>query len=310
MVIRKNGKRKYPKVDRKYGDIMGVKVSITSRDEVLTFINSRLDSKEKFYIVTPNPENLLMATKDWLLNKAIRRSDLSIPDGIGLAQAQVFLNFKDNKSNPLRPFILFGQGVFVGLATFFNKTYLTNTLPITKGRELFFDVMDIANKRSLKIYLFGGEYGEQVKAKETLEKEYKNVTIKTNHEFPQYNKNARPVSLEDRKLHKKIVGSIKLFEPDLIIVALNTPKQEKWIFRNLYRFLNVTGALALGGTFNYVAGNMKLPPVWLEKLGGEWIWRFIQEPRRWRRILNAFPIFPWKVFMWKLSQPTRDKSKK
>lgn len=268
MIIRKNIWHKYPKVDRKYGEIMGIKVSITSKEEVLNFINSRLESKEKFFVVTPNPENLLMATKDWLLKKAIRRADLSIPDGIGLKFAYKFLHGKD--------------------------------LEIIKGRELFLDVMKIADERSLRVYLFGGEHGESEKSKEALEKVYKNVTFKTHREFPQYSKNGQPVSEASRKMHKVILGSIKLFEPDLIFVALNTPKQEKWIFRNFYRLLNVTGAMAVGGTFNYIAGNMKLPPKWMEKLGLEWVYRLIQEPRRLRRILNAFPIFPWKVFMYKL----------
>lgn len=259
--------RNYPKVDRKDGYILGIKISITSKEEVLEFINLRLENKEKFYIVTPNPENLLLATKDWLLAKAIRRSDLSIPDGIGLKFAYKFLHSKD--------------------------------IEIIKGRELFLEVIKIADKNKLRVYLFGGEHGEQIKTKEVLENSYKNIVFKTHHQFPQYGKNAQPVTPIDRKLHKTILGSIKLFEPDLIIVALNTPKQEKWIYRNFFR-LNATGAFALGGTFNYVAGNMKLPPQWMEKMGLEWIYRLIQEPKRWRRIINAVIIFPWRVLIWKL----------
>ncbi|EKE05014.1 MAG: hypothetical protein ACD_19C00426G0036 [uncultured bacterium] len=278
MLICKNSEHKYPKVDRKYGEILGIKVSITTRDEVLSFINSRLNSKEKFFVVTPNPENLLLATKDWLLKKAIRRADLSVPDGIGLKFAYKFLHNKD--------------------------------LNIIKGRELFLDVMEIADERHLRVYLFGGEYGESEKSKEVLEKKYKNVIFKSNHDFPQYNRNSKPVTYKDRLLHKKIIGSIKLFEADLIIVALNTPKQEKWIFRNIYRILNVTGAFALGGTFNYVAGNMKLPPRWMEKLGLEWIYRLVQEPKRLKRILNAVIVFPWTVFMYKLGVPIRGMLKK
>lgn len=292
-------RKAYPKVNRKHDQILGIKVSITSKAEVLNYINSKLDSKEKFYIVTPNPENLLLATKDWLLKKVILRSDLSIPDGIGLAQAFTFLKFKDDKKDPLRFFKIFGQGLLVGYKTITDKKYLTDKLPITKGRELFWDVMNIANERSLRVYFFGGEYGEQIKAIEVLKPKFPNVIFKTYHEFPQYNKNGQPVSVSSRRLHKRIVGSIKLFEPDLIIVALNTPKQEKWIYRNFFR-TKALGAMAFGGTFNYVAGNMKLPPKWMEKMGLEWVYRFMQEPNRWRRILNAFPIFPWTVFMHKL----------
>lgn len=268
--------RKYPKVDRKEGYILGIKLSITSRDKVLDFVNSRLDTNEKFYIVTPNPENLLLATKDWLLKKSILRSDLSIPDGIGLKFAFKFLLGKD--------------------------------LEIIKGRELFLDIIKIADERKLKVYLFGGENGESEKTKIELEKKYKNVIIKTNYKFPQFGINGQPATEGDRKMHKGILGSIKLFEADLIFVALNTPKQEKWIYRNFFN-LNAKGAFAFGGTFNYIAGNMKLPPDWLASLGLEWVYRLIQEPKRWRRIVNAVIVFPWKVFLWKLNPPTRIRKK-
>lgn len=298
-------KRKYPKVERKHGEILGIKVSITNKQEVLDFVSSRLESKEKFYIVTPNPENLLLATKDWLLSKAIRRSHLSVPDGIGLAQAYKFLSYKDNKNDVLRFFKIFMQGLYVGYKTLVDKKYLTDGFEIIKGRELFLDILKIINDRKGRVYLFGGENGEQEQAIKRLRLQFPDTTFQTNYKFPQFNRNGQPVSIVDRKMHKSILGSIKLFEPDMVFVALNTPKQEKWIFRNLYRLQKVTGAMTVGGTFNYVAGNMKLPPKWMEKTGLEWVYRLMQEPKRIRRILNAFPIFPLKVFMWKLNPPNR-----
>ena len=70
---------------------------------------------------------------------------------------------------------------------------------------------------------------------------------------------------------------------------------------DLQKFLgSMQQVLLLWGTFNYVAGNMKLPPKWMEKMGLEWVWRLIQEPKRLRRIINAVIIFPWKVFSYKL----------
>ncbi len=311
--------RNYVKVARKEGYILGIKVSITSKKEVLDFVSSRLDEKEKFYIVTPNPENLLMATKDWLLAKAIRRSDLSIPDGIGLSQAYTFLNYRDSRLDEkhnnfeeyfLRPIRIFSQGLFVGLMTIVNKDYLTKNLKIIKGREIFLDIMKIANDRSLKVYLFGGQNGESEGAKKVLENDYKNVTFKTYHKFPTFNKNGQPVSEVDRKLHKVILGSIKLFEPDLVIVALNTPKQEKWIYRNFFRLTKVTGAMAFGGTFNYVAGNMKLPPKWMDKVGLEWLYRLIQEPKRIKRIINATVVFPWTTFVYKIKRHAEREKRK
>lgn len=300
-----NYTRRYPKVERKYGDILGIKVSITNKAEVLDFVRTRLETKEKFFIVTPNPENLLLATKDWLLKKAIERSHLSVPDGIGLAMAYKFLNLHDDKSNIFRPLILLYHGLRTGLFALQDKSKLTDGFEIVKGRELFLDILKIINDKKGSAYLFGGENGEQEETFKNLKLQFPHITFQTNYKFPQFSKNGQPVSLSDKKMHKSILGSIKLFEPDMVFVALNTPKQEKWIFRNLYRLQKVTGAMTVGGTFLYMSGQMKLPPKWMENLGLEWVYRLLQEPKRLRRILNAFPIFPWKVFMWKLNPPRR-----
>lgn len=304
--------KRYPKVERKYAYILGIKLSITNRERLLKDIETKLDNKEKFFLVTPNPENLLIATQDWLLKKAVDRAEFSVPDGIGLAAAHKFMELKDNPKNPFRIFKLIYQGLFVGYKILTDKESLTKDLQIIKGRELFFDIIKIANKRKLNVYFFGGEHGESQKAIDVLKVKYPNIVFKTNHQFPMYNRNCKPVTLSDRKLHKLIVGSIKLFEPDLIFVALNTPKQEKWIFRNLYR-TRATGAFAFGGTFNFVSGDAMLPPKWMTDRGLEWLFRLFTEPRkekrlaRMRRIFISTVIFPFKVFLWKLNPPRREK---
>lgn len=289
----------------KHGHLLGIKISSTSREGLLNSVREKLKNKEKFYIVTPNPEIVLMATKDWLLKKAIFKSDFSVPDGIGLAQAYKFLSLEDNHNFLIRPLALFYQGLKVGLSTFYDKKYLTDSLNIIKGRELFLDLIGIADDKKLRVYLFGGENREQLKAVEVLSQKYKNVIFKTNYNFPVYNRNGQPATLNDRLIHKKVIGNIKMFEPDLIFVAMTPPKQEKWIFRNFFRLKSV-GAMAVGGTFNYIAGSSKLPPKWISNIGLEWVWRLISEPFRYKRIFNSFPIFPWVVFTSKLFRKKYD----
>ena len=283
----------------KHAFLMGFRLNSTSVDKVLSFVYSRLETGEKFFIVTPNPEIILMAKNDWLLRKALEKSDLAVPDGIGLAMAYKFLNMNNYKGHFLRLPILLLQGLFVGLAVFFDRKWLTEELSIIKGRELFMKLAKLADERKLRVYLFGGENGEQEKTEAILSGRFKNAVFKTYHVFPKYNRKGQPASADDRKLHKKVLGNIKLFEPDLIFVALGCPRQEKWILRNFFR-LKAVGAMAVGGSFNYVAGNMAVPPRWMEKYGLEWIWRLITDPKRYKRILNAWPIFPWKVFIYKL----------
>ncbi|MDO8340668.1 MAG: WecB/TagA/CpsF family glycosyltransferase [Candidatus Woesebacteria bacterium] len=250
------------KSNRKHGQIFGIKISSTSKGEVLEFLRSRLETKERFFFVTPNPEITLMARKDWLLKKTIAKSDLSIPDGIGLKFAFKFLYGED--------------------------------LNIIKGRELFMDIIKIADEKGLRVYFLGGFKDEAEKAKQELIKVYKNIKIQAN-SAPKYGNNGQPATEKDRNLHKSLISKIKMFEPDLIFVGLSAPKQEKWIFRNFFR-LDATGAMAVGGTFNYISKTLPFPPKWMEKLGFEWLWRLILEPKRLKRIINAVIVFPLAVF--------------
>lgn len=261
----------FTKSNRKHGQIFEIKISSTSIPKVLEFINLKLINKEKFYIVTPNPEITLMAMNDWLLKKAINKSDLSVPDGVGLRFAFKFL-FKED-------------------------------LPIIKGRKLFLEIIKLADEKGLKACFLGGFENGARKAQEELNKVYKNLIIKT-YIAPKYGNNGQPESVEDRNAHKSLISKIKMSEPDLIFVGIGAPKQEKWIFRNFFR-LDVMGAMAVGGTFNYIGKISPLPPKIFEKLNLEWLWRLTIEPKRIVRIIKSVVIFPWRVFLWKLNPPKR-----
>ena len=258
----------YTKSERKHDQIFEIKISSTSVSKVLSFIESKLENKEKFYIVTPNPEITLMAMDDWLLRKAINKSDISVPDGIGLKFAFRFL-FKED-------------------------------LPIIKGRKLFLEIIKFADKKALKVYFLGGPEGGAQKAKEELEKTFKDIEIKAQI-APTYGNNGQPATVEDRDKHKSLISKIKMSEPDLIFVGLGAPKQEKWIFRNFFR-LNSIGAMTVGGSFNYIGKISPLPPKWTEKLGLEWLWRLVTEPKRAMRIIKSVMVFPWRVIMSKLKK--------
>jgi N-acetylglucosaminyldiphosphoundecaprenol N-acetyl-beta-D-mannosaminyltransferase len=80
--------------------------------------------------------------------------------------------------------------------------------------------------------------------------------------------------------------------PDLVLVALGVPRQETWI----HGLAGRRGGLwmGVGGSFDVWAGVKKRAPTWMGALHIEWLYRLIQEPRRWRRML-ALPAFAWAV---------------
>lgn len=286
-------------MDRKYGNILGINVNSTSKSRVLTFVRSRLAGKRKFYIVTPNPEIVLKAVRDKRLAKIINSADLAIADGVGLTQAAKFLSMTTPKNSFLKIPFCFFQGLWVGLATFFDRQWLFKEMKPIKGREMFIELVVLANKKRWKVFLFGGEHREAQETARKLERNYKRVKIRFA-AGPVFSKEGQPISVKDREGEKEVIDSINEFRPHLLFVALETPKQEKWIGKWLPK-LSIGGAMVVGGTFRYIAGQAPLPPKWMEGAGLEWVWRLLTEPYRLRRILNAWPIFPLTVFWHKVN---------
>lgn len=283
---------------RKFDQILGINVISTSRVKVLASVRDFISHNSKFYIVTPNPELVLMAQGNPDLKKALNASDLPVPDGIGLSQAFAFLSLPAPKNILLRFIFTFFQGLWVGLSTFVGRDWLDGKLRVTKGRELFIDLISLANKKGWRVFLAGGEKDEAFATAKKLMLNYKKVKFET-FAGPKLNNSAEPVSEVDRLIHFDMIQRINRFKPHLLFLAFKNPKQEIWLKNNLSR-VKVGGAMAVGGTFRYIVGYSKLPPKWMGVGGLEWVWRLMTEPRRVKRIFNAWPRFPLEVWMSKL----------
>ena len=70
--------KKIGKKERKYVNILGIKVNSTSTSEVLTSVKDKITHNDKFYIVTPNPEHVLASTKSPVLRKALNDADFAV----------------------------------------------------------------------------------------------------------------------------------------------------------------------------------------------------------------------------------------
>lgn len=284
---------------RKYANILGIKVLSTSRDSLLANIEDFISHNRKFYIVTPNPELVLSSAQDPRLKSALNNSDLPVPDGIGLTQAAKYLSLPIPGNILLKVIVGFFQGLLVGAATFINKEWLASGLNLIKGRVLFPKLVELADKKNWRIFFLGGEGREAEITANELRVKHPSLQVQTSR-GPMLNNNAVPVEEMDRRLEKEVFEKINKFEPKLLFVAFGNPKQEIWIHKNLSK-LNVIGAMAVGGTFRYIAGMSKLPPEWVSKLGFEWLWRLVTEPYRIGRIWNAVVVFPLKVFLYKVT---------
>ncbi|RRR74330.1 MAG: WecB/TagA/CpsF family glycosyltransferase [Candidatus Viridilinea halotolerans] len=87
---------------------------------------------------------------------------------------------------------------------------------------------------------------------------------------------------------------IRATQPAILLVAYGHPQQDLWIARN-QALLGVPIALGVGGTFDYIAGRVPRAPRWLRRIGLEWLYRLVRQPRRLPRIIDAVPRFAWQV---------------
>jgi N-acetylglucosaminyldiphosphoundecaprenol N-acetyl-beta-D-mannosaminyltransferase len=251
--------------ERKYGRILDIPLNSTSVVKVLAFVRDSLARRRKFYIVTPNPEIVLLAQKDPLLKRALTLADIAVPDGVGLSYASSFLGL--GKLNPI------------------------------KGRELFMELVTLANKKGWNIFLMGGEEGIAEKVAQNLSKGFKSVKIAFS-PGARYNLEGEPINEVEKGIERETLEKLNEFKPELLFVGLGAPKQEKWILRNL-KNLNIGGAMAVGGTLDYIAGKASLPPKRAEKRF-EWLYRLYKEPKRVKRIFRAVIVFPLRILVERL----------
>ena len=146
------------------------------------------------------------------------------------------------------------------------------------GQSYFRKVIEVGEKEGWTFYFLGGEEGIALKAKEKIEKDYPNIKIIGCHEgFFEIDK------------EEAVIEEINNLQPNVLFVAMGAPIQEKWIFKNKDK-LKVDIATGQGGTFDYEAGKIKRAPKVFQKLGIEWLWRLIKEPKRIVRMM-ALPKY-------------------
>ncbi len=133
-------------------------------------------------------------------------------------------------------------------------------------------------KTGKSVYFFGGSPGVAEIAKEKMEEKYKGLNVV-----------GVADGYFDPKREREIINEINSLKPDLLLVGIGFPKQEKWIYEHI-KELNIKTAIGVGGSFDVMSGNVKRAPEIFIKLGLEWFHRLITQPSRFVRMLQL-PLF-------------------
>lgn len=139
------------------------------------------------------------------------------------------------------------------------------------GSDQIYGIAELAAKKGYSIFLLGGAPGIAQSTADILQQTYAGLKI-AGVECPPF----RELGPDE---DAAMVERIKSKKTDILLIALGQPRGELWIHK-WHRQLGVPLSVQLGGSFNFVTGNIARAPDWVAKMGMEWFYRFYREPGR------------------------------
>jgi N-acetylglucosaminyldiphosphoundecaprenol N-acetyl-beta-D-mannosaminyltransferase len=207
-----------------------------------------------FLIMGPNAQLITLAQKDLLFSEALRASALNVPDGISVVLASKLLG----RRVPMR----------------------------VPGGELMESLCRKAAQHGLSVFFLGGLPGAAAMTSFQFQRRYPALSISGAY--------CPPRGFERDPMERAHIRQlITEAAPDLLFVAFGAPKQEIWMHENCPS-LSIGAAMSVGAAFDTHSGLRKRAPRWTHRLGMEWLYRLVHEPRRlWRRYLigNSYFLF-------------------
>jgi len=250
-----------------------VGIDQVDNQETIQRIEEFIVFKKPHQIVTPDTLAVLRARKDPEYHAILKSADLVTPDGAGILWAATTLNY------PLPERVT--------------------------GIDIIHNICRLAAKKGYSLYLLGSYPGVAGEAALNLTRKYPGIEIAgTHHGYfgCEDSQNCEDVkngnSDKNNKEEKEIIAEIKEKRPDILLVGMGVPKQEKWISKNLDK-LDVPVCMGVGGSFDVLSGRIPRAPLWMQRHGMEWIYRSIKQPNRAFRTLALF-YFIWLVILGKM----------
>lgn len=234
--------------------LLNTEIDNISMEEALDRIDAMVQGRKPAYVVTPNLDHIVTIERDAYFREAYAHADLILADGKPL------LWIAKARKTPIREKI--------------------------SGSDLFPRLAELAANNGYTMFFLGAGEGIAAQAAEKLKKQYPGLRIAGCY--------APPIGFEqDRSAVHEIIQRVQTATPDILVVGLGTPKQEKFLYR-YYKQMGVPVSLGLGASFDFVAGNRKRAPRWMSEHGLEWLYRTLQEPKRLavRYIKDAVCILP------------------
>jgi N-acetylglucosaminyldiphosphoundecaprenol N-acetyl-beta-D-mannosaminyltransferase len=221
--------------------ILNININNDRLEDILLKASQMVDSSSKFYICTVNAYQAVKASEDKTFLKVLNDAGIVVADGMPLVWYSRLLK----KPVPER----------------------------ISGYDFFYGFSKFASKKNYSYFFFGGKSDAVLsKIKHRLKKEFSNIAVKGSICPPIMD--SFPDEYDDY-----VVSTINKCRPDILWVGISAPKQEKWIYKNIDR-LNIKMAFGIGAAFNFYANTVRRAPIWMRRIGLEWLYRIYREPKR------------------------------
>lgn len=219
---------------------MNTEIDNLTMQETLQAVDSLISENKSAYVVTPNVDHIVKLETDQELQAAYANASLILTDG--------------------KPLL------------WIAKWYGTPIKEKISGSDLFPLLCDMAAKKGYRMFFLGAAEGVAAKAAQSLSERYTGLQVVGTYS-PPFGFEKDSVEMD------KIKAMIQEAKPDILIVGLGCPKQEKFLYHHCQE-LCVPVSFGLGASFDFEAGNVKRAPKWMANHGLEWLFRITQDPKR------------------------------
>lgn len=255
--------------------IFGLDFFSNNEEELLKRLVEGLERGKRFLVFTPNPEFVIASQEDRSFLETLQRADFLLPDGVGIIWAKKVLAQKSRGGRFWRGLTAAGE-IWRGGG---GKEKIT-------GADLMEKLCGLAAQKGWRVFLLGGEKDRAVAALAKLQKKFPGLEGAAD---------AGPENIErlSQRREKFWVEKINRQKPVLLFAGLGMKKQENFLAEN-WQGLTAGLAMGVGGAFDYWSGRVTRAPESWRQRGGEWFFRLIHQPWRFKRQL-ALAKFVWRV---------------
>ena len=203
-----------------------------------------------------NPHSLVVAQHDDMFQSALTKANLVVADGVGV--------------------------------TFMARLVGVNIGPRITGTDYFLAVLNALPQRGGgRVFFLGSSQRVLGLIAKRFAVDFPSLTL--------CGALSPPFGSWSNEENRRMVQVMHDAKPDVLWVGMTAPKQEKWVEANR-RQLNAPVIGSIGAVFDFYAGTYARAPQWICRIGLEWAYRFILEPRRmWERNVVSAPKFVWLV---------------